>query len=197
MDELYKCKKGFLVTQDDDGVYIPFFLFVRDKDIVPSVNPDFPIELKGYDYELYSLVRELEPTIGKPLIKFTYNGWNVELKSDYSYEALMKVPVNADNFSTRNNNPYILRHEQKLPVYSRSDNFFAFLTMESDDSEILSVIPSYHLNLNNEGYGKDLVKSIDIRISNYHNDLMDNIGFYTNAFVNVKIIGQLAGLTEE
>lgn len=188
--ESYTCKKGFLLSMDENGDYLPFFVQVRDQDIIPSTDVSFPFGVKLHNLGLYEKIKYLPTSIGKAFMEFDYDGWKVKLYSDYSYEAKIQVPVNRTMFTTRETNHFMLIHQERLPIVSDIEDFYGFLTIDSTSSEILAAVPSFTLIRSSGELTKEYPVAMEICLSNYHNDLFDNLDYYYNTHVNVKIEGK-------
>lgn len=191
LSDTYVCKKGFLLAMTDEGEYVPFFVQVRDKDIVPSTDGSFPFGIKLHNSVVYDNIKKISSSIGKAFIEFTFEKWRVKLYSDYSYEAKIRIPINETMFTTRDGNPYILAHKERLPFVSDPEDLYGFLTIESSSSEILSVVPSYSMIKSTGEFTKGYMVEMEMCLANYHNNLIDNIEYYVNSYLNVKVEGNV------
>jgi len=89
----YTCNKGLLVTKDEDGNYLPFFINTRSKDITYS-NSNFD------DNFLKDLIdmgcTEIEKYYPTPTYFFDYLGWHIELNHEKNIIATKELKL--DNF---------------------------------------------------------------------------------------------------
>lgn len=109
------CPSGWLLAQDEmDGRYVPYFVKVRDKDIIYDVD-NIPIELTRlskqgtdivYNYPAYEIV-------------YTFENWRVRIKSDYTYEATKNIDIHT-NGTLKNINQIDVN--VKLPIITKNNN---------------------------------------------------------------------------
>lgn len=97
----YTCNKGLLVTKDEDGNYLPFFINTRSKDISYS-NSNFD------DKFLNDLINmgctEIEKYYPTPTYFFDYLGWHIELNHEKNIIATKELKLDnfADIFTLKN-----------------------------------------------------------------------------------------------
>ena len=97
----FECKKGWIITLDKNGNYVPFFIKVREKDILWTNSNTSMNDIK------LSLVRDLnkgdykttyvESDIVNPsqILVMKIDGWVYKIKPDYTFEAnktLLEIP---------------------------------------------------------------------------------------------------------
>lgn len=96
---IHQCKRGFIITQDNDGNYVPFFIKVRDDDIVwkNSDNNQTFKNLKGtlktYGYEFSSELQNPSPEL-----HIVCDKWNFYIREDYSFRATYAAIPDKSNY---------------------------------------------------------------------------------------------------
>ena len=142
------CKKGFILTMNEEGDYLPFFLKVRDKDIIwdPSNLPS----------NLRTAAEAGDETImSYPLTKWVYktDTWNVSLFSDGTYEATSVLaiadftfPSSTSGSSSEDKVQNKITKEITLPFTTDIESlngFFVGLTIQSDNDIISASTVGY------------------------------------------------------
>lgn len=190
--ETRECNKGFLLSMDsENGGYIPFFIQVRDKDIIWD-DARLPQDLvnivyQGENVEFHNILH---------CWRFTYNDWFITLYSDSRYEAI-------SSFNIREYSGDIVEPVNKLiykidlPFTSKiglDTGFNISLCIEASSSIIttsnVGIVPNtYSVNGTKSTTSTD---NISIYIANsiipFSNDIKTNKEFI-NDKVNIKITG--------
>ena len=95
---MYTCKRGWLISIDEEGGYLPFFLKVRNEDIVwdnEKENRMFKVILGklqriGYNYESEYIDPRLQ-------LKVKSDGWIYHIDSDGSFNATYVGKIKPSN----------------------------------------------------------------------------------------------------
>lgn len=179
-----ECLKGWILAPSPtDGTNVPFFINVRDKDIIWD-EKNLPADIKtlselGDNRKLYFL---------GSYWKFDCLGWNVELSVDGTYKAKKKVNIGEvfDNVNTNSNN---ITATLQLPFSTINDNDFTIsITNVSDELRIKSATNGMK-NVTNS-----IFNSIQIYLYNAQYPFAANFklnNLYTDSFLYVNIEGNV------
>lgn len=116
----HKCQKGWILTPSPtDGEYVPFFVQVREQDVVYDED-NLPDELKN----IYNSGNNKKFLTNNKYWKFDYKNWNIKLKSDGSYEATKKISIGEEFETPVTSNINILSVNLELPFETKNDNEF-------------------------------------------------------------------------
>ena len=80
----FQCYKGFLTAKSptDNRTHVPFFVQVRDKDIIyEQANMPWPLK------RLYERADSYEVTKPAENVIFSYNNWNINVTPNYRFRA--------------------------------------------------------------------------------------------------------------
>lgn len=105
---VYTCKRGWLITMDDEGGYLPFFVKVRHEDIIWDNQQEYSVfenlinrlNRFGYNYQSAYLDPKLQ-------LEIKADGWIYHINSDSTFRATyvgiadtssMRINRNADNY---------------------------------------------------------------------------------------------------
>lgn len=110
------CSSGWILSHDAvHGNYVPFFVKVRDKDIV--WDPD------NMPRDLNALTASSEVTVqyNYPSYEWIYkkDGWRINLKSDYTYEATKNIPIKTNSTLLNVNE---LQVKVTLPIRTKNND---------------------------------------------------------------------------
>lgn len=184
----FLCKKGFILTPSpsDEEVMVPFFVQVRDKDIIWSEN-DFPkeiynIAMSGYDPSNVTPVKAL---------KFIQDGWNITFNQDFTYVAYKKISICGSGRFEINKKRDTLIGNLDLPFKSKTgiSNISLICTLEAYDETMASSALSSYIDNNNDSNAtqfKIYIRNID---GKYPKKFMFDESI-ANSFVNVLIHGK-------
>ena len=112
-----ECLKGWILAPSPtDGENVPFFVKVRDKDIVWGTT-NVPEELK----ELLARGEDNFVVVPSSYWKLKVKGWNVELHADGSYVAKKKINI-GENFVSNEITSGMLYHNLELPFETIVDD---------------------------------------------------------------------------
>lgn len=180
----FECKKGWIITLDKNGNYVPFFIKVREKDILWTNSNTSMDDIK------LGLIRDLnkgeyktayvESSIINPsqILVMKVDGWTYKIKPDYTFEAnknLLEIPYTSWNpiyksVSKGNNKEnYLVKltYDIKLPFKAKTENIdLHYNLLHSEplcNHSLLFHNNSYHNNQNNDTleYQKDHDEFID------------------------------------
>ena len=181
------CKKGFLLTpEEESGDYVPFFIQVRNKDIIWD-DELLPIDLRdivahGENIESFDVLH---------CWKFTYNNWYVTLYEDGRYTAsrsmLLQLELPTNTFSNGPTNK--LEYNIKLPFTTKckynSDGFNVNLTMSGKSN----IVMSSTYGVVHKTSSDETINSIGIYIMNpsipFTNDIVMDSEFTDTMYITV------------
>lgn len=177
------CSRGWLIDQQEDGTYLPFFVTVREEDLIWSTDiPDPGIEgiLKNSD----------EYKIITPTSKYRIKRreWVADIYSDGSFDMSRCIPIQ-DFFMY--DEPRNIEASFYFPFYILNDNdkFFQ-LTVESDLLEIQTAQSSMTDYKNESLYVKGVTISLWNGLYGFHYDFKTNEK-YKNSKIHISIHGNL------
>ena len=129
-----ECLKGWILAPSPtDGENVPFFVYVRDKDIIWDEN-NLPKKIN----EISNLGENRELFHPATYWKFDYNGWKIVLNQDGSYKAKKKINIGR-LFDKVENNYAKITADLDLPFETLNNNEFSIhFTQSSDKSSICS-----------------------------------------------------------
>lgn len=177
-----ECLKGWILAPSPtDGQNVPFFVQVRDKDIVWDIK-NISKELN----ELSLLGSSREVFYPACQWKFKINKWDVTLKQDATYTATRKIRV-AEIFDYINEST--LLGNTDLPFETMNDTYLSVqCTIMSSDNDIETSVISV------SPIEDELVKTIDLKLRNngviYSNEFKTS-GEYSNSYVYITVTGKL------
>ena len=176
------CPSGWILSHDPiHGNYVPFFVKVRDKDIVWDPE-NMPKDLNTLTASSESVVK-----YNYPAFEWIYkkNGWRINLRSDYTYEATKNIPIKS-NATLASVNELIVKVE--LPIKTKNnDTLYVDLMKKCTNNTIISsttnlVVPTDNIldfvNIklySNGGFNSNYATSPD----------------YDNQYLQVKVRGEV------
>ena len=176
------CSSGWILTHDPvHGNYVPFFVKVRDKDIVwdPDNMPK--------DLSRLTAAAESNITYNYPAFEWIYkkSGWRINLRSDYTYEATKDIPIKGNSTLVNVNE---LKVKIDLPIKTKNtDTLFVDVMKKCTNRVIIGattnlivgttdVLTEVHISLNSTGgFSSNFATSPD----------------YDNQFLQVKVRGDI------
>ena len=178
-----ECLKGWILAPSPtDGVNVPFFVYVRDKDIKYDAknvsNQLNELYLKGENGDILYPVTDW---------KFDMNGWRVSLTQDGVYEAKRKIEV-SEVFTFKNSpSTTLLEYTTQLPFETKDDDeFHVQLTLSTNIVSFASSSLTFQVNEN-----KDIIDSINIDLVNTFYGFED-VKKYKDSYVYVTVSGRLS-----
>ena len=182
----YECKKGWLLTPDEkSGVNVPFFVYVRDKDIMWSLEE---LDQKAVKAFMNGSIVEsrIAPKITTILSK---NGWEITAFGDDRYEATKKIKVGSTQFKENSSLPYDIFTTLNLPFTTMNDDRLNITcTMKSTSMDLASA--SFNLNHSDS----ESISSVEVHllnpVFNFDPDREQN-SEYNNSTIYVRISGRL------
>lgn len=184
----YTCKKGWLLAPDPEtGMNVPFFVHVRGKDIVWSINEN--IEEGVLDtIKNGSIVKKyLTPQINTILSR---DGWEVTSFGDDRYEATKRLEVSKSQFLYYNNLSYDIYTNLNLP----------FVTLDDERLNITCTMKSESLDLNSASINlkysvsENAVSTVEVHLVNpvYNFDPeREQNTEYNNSVIFIRVSGRL------
>lgn len=177
------CRVGFIMSQDPaDNSYVPFFIKVREKDIIydGSSLPDFLLDLSKLGKDI-----ELERPTAK--ICFTVDDWRVTASSDSSYEATKRLSITNGKFTVNEEDDTEMVSNVILPFITKNDGSFhvqCTITAAIDDVALANI----NVEISDE-YEIDRFK-IKLRNLIYHFDRnFEKVSGYINSSIYVTVAG--------
>lgn len=179
-----ECLTGWILAPSPtDGVNVPFFVHVRDKDIVWD-EKHLPQELKHIS-EIGEM-RHVNFTGAN--WKFSYRGWRIQLNTDGTYSAKKKINV-GETFDDITSNSSSITATLKLPFVTLNDDEFSIsLTNVSDDMRIKSATNGIK-EIRDEAF-----EYIQIYLNNTQYLFSSNFklsNLYTDSYMYIKIEGNM------
>jgi hypothetical protein len=150
----YECKRGWLINMNDDGSYLPFFVKVREEDLVwkNDLNSDIfktiISDMKTYGFEFTSDLQTPSPEL-----HITCGNWHYYVKGDYSFRArYVSTPDKSDyiaEYTTFDNVKKLTGAYMNITIpFPVSDDVMLIGNMSPSGSSIISYTPfkkrSYH-----------------------------------------------------
>lgn len=184
----YLCNKGFLLTPSpsDEDVMVPFFVQVRDKDIIWSED-DFP-------KEIYNIAMGGDnPSTVTPVkaLKFIQDGWNITFNQDYTYTAYKQISIGGSGNFEINDQLDCLNGKIYLPFKSKAggQNISIICTLDAFDNIMASSVltTSTHATTN-------IINSFSLYITNMNGVLYPKKFEFNESinksYVNVMVHGK-------
>lgn len=176
------CSSGWILSHDPvHGNYVPFFVKVRDKDIVWD-SDNLPV-----DFQRLTASAESNISYNYPAYEVIYkkSGWRIVLKSDYTYEATKDIPIKTNSTLVSVNE---LKVKVELPIRTKNtDTLFVDVMKKCTNRVIIGAttnlvvgtadpLTELHISLNsNGGFNSNFATSPD----------------YDNQLLQVKVRGDI------
>ena len=185
----YTCKKGFMLSEDEKtGKYVPFFIYVRGKDILWSTEDSIESKVLSTIKNSTDSIKYIEPKITTVLTK---NGWEVTSFGDDRYEATKRIEIEATKFNNYSNQSHDIYTSLALP----------FKTMDDERFNITCTMKSKNIDLNSATFNvlysasSSKISSVDVHLINhifkFDPDREQNTE-YNASTIFVRISGRLA-----
>lgn len=187
--ETFKCGKGFVATPSEDGsdTLVPFFIQVRDKDIIWSID-DFPKELVN----LYCTNND--PIVTAPVkeIKINHKGWNVTLSQEYDYTATKSISIGDSGIFELSEDMTMLETKIELPFNTKYDlsQLTILCTVDTEVEELLmslvTVSTHHDVPINS-------IKKFKVRIKCLNGEFIKRFTKnpdYVNSYLNIMVKGK-------
>lgn len=93
----YTCKKGWILSLDEQGNYVPFFIKTRSKDITWTIDSSFYKKVKKLitNNEMHYTFKM---NIPEAELKMDIDDWDYRILSDYSFKANKTMIINYKKF---------------------------------------------------------------------------------------------------
>ena len=177
-----ECLKGWIMAPSPtDGKDVPFFVYVREKDIVWD-SDEKAIEME----KVASNGSNVQTCYPSRQIKFEKDKWVITLNQDLSYTATRKVSIYRE-FNTEDTNS--IRGIVNLPLDTLNDNNFTVQCTKMSD--VMEVITS---NISVLPETDSIVSNIEITIDNNSDDVFvdfDTNERFSNSFICVTVTGKV------
>lgn len=107
-----ECKKGWVVSRDANGNYVPFFVNVRSKDIVPTDNETSPLILNLRSYGTNGKIIS-----NSQIYNFDLQSWNISVLNDEEISYRKKISIGSDgNVNLASPSDMVITLELPLPL---------------------------------------------------------------------------------
>lgn len=175
-----ECLKGWILAPSPtDGQNVPFFVYVRDKDIKYDArnvsNQLNNLYLKGENGDILYPVTDW---------KFDMNGWRISLTQDGVYEAKRKVDI-SEVFKITTSNA-IMESPLYLPLETKNDDeFHSQLTLSTDKTSLAASSLTFQI-IDNKG----IIDRLNLAIINTFYGFED-VKTYKNSYVYVTVTGKV------
>ena len=179
-----ECLVGWvLAPSPTDGTNVPFFIQVRDKDIVWD-EKTLPQDLK----QLSEIGDSKEVYFTGAYWKIDYRGWRIKLNIDGTYNAKKKINI-GESFDDITTNSASIVATIALPFRTLNDgDFFISMTNISDDLRIKSATNGIK-EIRDEAF-----ESIQIYLQNTQYFFSSNFklnSLYTDSYMYINIDGKI------
>lgn len=182
-EKTFLVKKGWLIAKDSFGNMLPFFLHVRDKDIVWQFSHKEFIKdvMKGRD------IRDIEEINPTQILRFSSGIWSVDVNS-LSRLCTIRTDIQlSSNIFTFGNNRRELASELTLPLtFIDNRNYHVQVTLMSE-SDIL--MKSYVLINKLSDESNNTIQHLDLKVKNDYEfaDIRSNKEEYINTHIFIEI----------
>ena len=175
------CGKGFLVSQSKtDGKYVPFFIKVRDKDIIyKESNLIDAIEARSAS-RTGSNVDVLYPAVQW---MFDKDNFKIAMNRDASFTGYARLSIK-DLIKSSSNTK--LKLQINLPFTVKSESFNIQITANSNKDEIAGS----SISINSIGAGS--LDNVNVTMTNNINFFSNTSNDYINDYIFVNIYGVLS-----
>ena len=171
------CRKGWIMAPSpEDGEHVPFFVQVRDKDIVwdeetlPKLLND--LSLLGSEREIFYPVYQW---------KIKINGWVVTLNQDATYIATKRINVSEEFTSLVDGIDLYANLNLPFNTYI-DDNFSVQTTKMSNDSDVINA---------NLSVGHEWISKISMITVSLRNQSGMSLSTYTESDICVTVTGKV------
>lgn len=178
----YNCKKGWLVYLDENGEYVPFFMHVREKDIIWDSDSSFMNELIKKSPQF----KGMDVNVIFPKIKCDKNGWEYVINSDFSFKARKKVHIGSSNgFSLIDN--HTLLKELTIPFLINTRSSYINCMIDSKNALLRNCIVS------TKTPETDTFKTFEVYLTSRDEipDDYDVTSTYVKSFVTITVEGHM------
>lgn len=179
-----ECLKGWMVAPSPtDGEYVPFFIYVRDKDIVwdpETLTNNFSdyLKRKADNVELHYPMNEW---------KFQINDWTVVVHQDGTYHGYKKVNIQ-DVSDYINHNT--IKSDINLPLPTINDAYFNINTQLNVKTPELSMSIQNVIMLEDKTFNKIEIESRTVGGVLFSEDFKAS-GLYKNEFMFITVDGNI------
>lgn len=135
-----ECLKGWLLAPSPtDKEYVPYFIYVRDKDIIWD-EKNLPEDLK----RLSDLAESKEIIFVNSYWNFSYKDWRIKLYTDGRYEAKKRISI-GEKFDNITESHSQIKGSIDLPFSTLyDDEFMITITTSSSDTTIKTALSGFY-----------------------------------------------------
>ena len=181
------CNKGFILTPSpsDNDVMVPYFIQVRDKDIIWSED-DFPSVL----YNIAKSNEDSSSLVPVKELKFKKDGWNIKFQQDFTYEATSMISIGGSGFFTLNDTKNLLTGRIPLPFKSTCgyDNLSVICTLDAFDETLQSSVLTTKID-----FSESIIKEFEVNLRNVLGEYSRRFyveDSFEKSFISVSIKGK-------
>ena len=192
----FSCSRGILLSRDPEtGNLVPFFIKVRDQDIISLNNKSRSSLVVNEILDANPMIITSSYRSGERTV-FTYRGFEVEADSNTNIiKARKHLNVASDfNFSNENNYTELVSEEFTLPVALKvNGDFRAEITIVGNNNTVKSSTASVNMTRNlieNDAYYTGGVVSLVNLYYGFDLNFKD-IDDYKNSEIYITISGEL------
>lgn len=185
----YECKKGWLLAPDENGENVPFFIYVRSKDIMwgSASYPDEIIELARHGYNATT-------TAPQARLRFNYSDWAISIDEDLSFEATLRLSIGNSSFVMDAGVDATLYQSVKLPIKAvYNENFSIQSTIQGNNDETRTAYSGVDIIQDENKFVAGIKVELNNQILKFHKNF-SNISSYLNSYVYITVKGVL-GMT--
>ena len=185
----YKCPKGFLISQNEQGDYLPFFIYTREKDIQWEENEiDDNNFINGHTVSLREVNEEtIKRYIRTETVDLYHDGWYIKVYNDLTYDAYKRLNFND---LTITDDKVSLYKKVDLPFYSNKFgiNIQTTVDVKTNDNSLV------FLHSQTEGMESDTMaraKNFTVRVYNQTLEPFTDRSNFKNSAVCIYIHGNI------
>lgn len=189
-EDKYVCKKGWVVANDGEGNYTPFFVYTRSKDIVWDQS-GIKKMIQSFFGDEYKNIVEMKTYTPGVIEKFKYCNWDVSVDLGHrNFELKRKMNI-AELFELVEDDYTDLVYEFKLPLPIISDSDFNICHTMSGNNEQLATA-FVNVNVTENEYDHQIEK-IELHLRNliyYFHSNFKKLPEYKESYVYITIRGR-------
>lgn len=183
----YTCKRGWILSPDPEtGNNVPFFVYVRDKDIIWTTENSIENGVLDVIKNGSIVQKYLAPSIQTILSK---SGWEITSFGDDRYEATLRINVGETEFKFYNNLSYDIFTELDLPFETVNDGRFNVSCVTKSKSLDLNTA-SFNVEFNDTSSITKMKLHLLNPIYNFETEMNKNTEYNTSE-IFVRISGRL------
>lgn len=190
----YTCKKGWILSLDENGNYVPFFIKTRSKDINWDIDKNFYKSIKKLitNNEMHYTFKM---NIPEAELKIIIDDWDFRILSDFSFKASKSININHKKFKQEytkfidpNTQEEIetisaLNADIQLPFLIQKSNSIILYNYFSDNYEPIIKSDLRFTNKKNTE-NNDIYDTISLKLSDLNMVSMDSV---SNSSISINV----------